>query len=664
MKKKLYTLLMATFLLGGVAFSQDILLESFDDPATIGNWINSTDGSYTLSAAAEYKEGTGAVSLNYNLVADQSWGGSVDMQMNPSGGNFGDLTATDGISFWYKVVTPASETGGVVWNTKLYVSSTGGDEEWHSATGSIIGDASGEWQQAKIAFSAFGIPSWLTTYDGVLYLDRIVKIEMQIVAGAGTTTTGEIIVDGLTTYTEGGATVGTLLEDFEVVGNIGNWINSTAGSHSLSSSSDAVQGDGAACLDYILIADQDWGGSVDMQFTPSADTIYPDLTGEAGIRFNYKVTQPASVTNGVSWNVKLFIHSSGGTEEWHAALTNILGDTSGDWQEAKIPFTNFSIPSWLTTYDGVLYLDQIYTIEMQVVTSMMGLETNGNICLDNLTSYSTGDVTIYDGYGLNDFENPSTTIGSWINSTAGSFTLYASDGAMEGDSAACVDYNLVADQGWGGSVDMQFLPLNDDTVFYDMTDHLGLSFWYKVNTPADVPGNVSFVVKAMVNSTGGVEEWHRTVGGVLANPSGEWTRVLIPFEAFAIPNWLTTYDGVLYQDRIREIQFQILGTDGTTTTGGICFDNLASYDDEEVEPLGTVTPVDSRVNIYPNPASSSLTIDGLENIEVVQIFNLNGSLVSTLKNRSTLDVANLQTGLYILKIHTDTAVYSAKIMKQ
>ena len=85
------------------------------------------------------------------------------------------------------------------------------------------------------------------------------------------------------------------------------------------------------------------------------------------------------------------------------------------------------------------------------------------------------------------------------------------------------------------------------------------------------------VVKVFVNSTGGTEEWHKTIGGVLADESGEWTRVLVPFESFAIPNWLTTHDGILYQDQIREIQFQILGTDGTTTTGDICFDNLNAY---------------------------------------------------------------------------------------
>lgn len=663
MKKNFYTILIAGLLFSGMLHGQDLILESFDDPNAIGNWINSTAGSYTLSGSADAAEGNGAVALNYNLVADQSWGGSVDIEMTPSGGaTYGDLTEMDGISFWYKVTTPASDVSSATWTTKLFVNSTGGWEEWHASLTGVIDDMSGEWTKAEIPFSAFAIPSWLTTYDGVLYQDQVAKIQMQIVSGAGTTVVGEILVDGMGAY--GQMTVaGTLLESFDAVGSIGNWINSTGGSYTFTNSADAVEGAASACLDYVLIADQDWGGSVDLQITPSAGDVFPDLSDDAGVRFNYKVTSPASVTAGVTLNVKLFVNSSGNEEEWHAPVSGVIGDTSGDWQEAKLPFANFSIPSWLTTYDGVLYQDQITKIEVQIVANTMGIETFGALCFDNMTSYSEANVEIFEGFDLNDFNMPSTTVNSWINSNDGSYTVTPSDDTVEGDSSLCLSYNLVADQGWGGSVDMSFIPVDGAPVFQDMTGHLGISFWYKVTDPADVPGNVSFVIKAFVNSTGGSEEWHRTVGGVLANDSGEWTHVLIPFTAFAIPNWLTTHDGVLYQDQISEIQFQILGQEGTTTNGGICFDKLQSYDDEEVM-VGTVTPISGEVKIYPNPTTSQLFIDGLEQVRSVQVFSVNGQLIQTENLSTTIDLSNLQNGFYILKIYTDKQVYSAKVMKQ
>jgi hypothetical protein len=645
----------------GAGGSQDgVLLESFDDPSTIGNWINSTAGSYTLSAASEQNEGTGAVSLEYNLVGDQGWGGSVDMRIE-SGGTFGDLTSTDGISFWYKVITPSSDVASTTWTVKLLVNSTGGVEEWHASLGTVIGDTSGEWVLAKIPYTAFAIPSWMPTLDGVLYLDQIATIDMQIQTAEGVTATGHILVDALVAYAASGTQAGPLLESFDVTGDIDTWINSTAGSYSLSSSDDFVEGEAAACLDYILIADLDWGGSVDMGFAPDS-AYFPDLNGETGVRFNYKVTQPASDASGVNWTVKLFIHSQGQVEQWHASLNNVLGDDSGEWQEAAIPFTSFAIPSWEPSYDGVLYLDSIHRIEMQVLAGSMGVESNGTICLDNLTSYSEASVEIFPGYTLNDMNTPTTGVGSWINSTDGSFNINPSADAAEGDSSVCVGYNLVADLSWGGSVDMQFLP--QDSLFTDMTGHLGLSFWYKVNTPPDTPGNISFLVKLLINSTGGPEEWHRTVGGLLNDMSGEWVQIYIPFTAFAIPSWQTTYDGVLYLDQVREVQFQLLGVAGTTSTGDICFDYLHSYADEEVVTTGIVKEqVPKTVKVYPNPATLELTVADLENIQTIQVFNINGALVKTVNGQNIIDVADLYHGMYFLKIYADKAIYSAKFMK-
>ena len=165
MKKKLYTTLVAFLALCSATVAQDILLQSFDDPAAVGNWMNSDAGSYTLSASADAAEGSGSISIDYNLVADLDWGGSVDIQMEPSGGDtFEDLSGTSGISFWYKVITPASDVNTVNWTTKLFVNSTGGTEEWHASRAGIIDDMSGEWVKVEIPYESFAIPSWMTTY--------------------------------------------------------------------------------------------------------------------------------------------------------------------------------------------------------------------------------------------------------------------------------------------------------------------------------------------------------------------------------------------------------------------------------------------------------------------------------------------------------------------
>ena len=145
MKKRFYTILAACVLFSGIASAQDILLQSFDDPAVIGSWKNTDAGSFTLTGSADAKEGSGSIALSYNLVADQSWGGSVDIQMVPDGATFGDLSETEGISFWYKVITPASDVNTVNWTTKIFINSTGGTEEWYASLTGVINDMSGDW---------------------------------------------------------------------------------------------------------------------------------------------------------------------------------------------------------------------------------------------------------------------------------------------------------------------------------------------------------------------------------------------------------------------------------------------------------------------------------------------------------------------------------------
>lgn len=669
MKKKFYTLIIASFCLMGMTHAQTLLYQSFDDVSTIGNWQNSTAGDYTISQSADAAEGTGSLHLAYNLVGDQGWGGSVDMQFLPDGGVFADASDTEGISFWYKVPAAASEAANVSWNVQLFVTSQGEEEQWLATVGGILDDASGEWQEAKVPFSSFAIPSWLTTYDGVLYKDQITKMQMQIVGQEGTTTTGEIQLDALGAYAAGGTSIGTLIQSFDTSGDITSVQNSDGGSHILSSSTDGVEGMGSTCLLYNLVADQSWGGSVDLSMAPADAAVYPDMSDDDGIRWNYKVITPASESAGVNWNVKLLVNSTGGQEEWHGTTTPIFTDESGEWQEAKLNFSALSIPNWLTTYDGVLRLDSIAGVVMQIVTNNVGLQTAGELCLDNMTSFKD-ESEIFEGQYLNDMEMPLGNIGSWQNSTAGSFSLTSSTDAVEGDSSVCVSYGLVGDQGWGGSIDMQFIPTNGAPTFQDLTDQLGLMVWYKVTTPVDVPANANFVVKIF----DGVdrEEFHKTVGGVLNNPDGEWTRMILPFVDFATPNWLPSVDGVIGRDSIVEVQFQILAPEGATANGALCFDNLRSYDDEEVTdlmdppnpPTSVISLEETEMKIYPNPAYSELFIQGDQILDRIEIFNINGLRAKVItSDTKTINVMDLQNGLYVLKIYSGDEIFSTKFMK-
>lgn len=70
---------------------------------------------------------------------------------------------------------------------------------------------------------------------------------------------------------------------------------------------------------------------------------------------------------------------------------------------------------------------------------------------------------------------------------------------------------------------------------------------------------------------------------------------------------------------------------------------------------------------YPNPASNNLTVSASKNIENVEIFNLIGQKLLSLTpntNNKTIDVSNLNTGVYILKATIEGIKGSYKFVKQ
>ena len=81
------------------------------------------------------------------------------------------------------------------------------------------------------------------------------------------------------------------------------------------------------------------------------------------------------------------------------------------------------------------------------------------------------------------------------------------------------------------------------------------------------------------------------------------------------------------------------------------------------------------VRVFPNPTSDYIHIEGLETGTSIELYDLSGKLVKNekLKNgfgaaqpdKAVLDVKNLSTGTYLLKITSkEGAVGTAKVMKE
>ena len=58
----------------------------------------------------------------------------------------------------------------------------------------------------------------------------------------------------------------------------------------------------------------------------------------------------------------------------------------------------------------------------------------------------------------------------------------------------------------------------------------------------------------------------------------------------------------------------------------------------------------TNIEIYPNPVSGTLMIDGNEDIVYFELYSQVGNLVLAIRNSAQVDTSNLSSGVYFLKI--------------
>ena len=75
---------------------------------------------------------------------------------------------------------------------------------------------------------------------------------------------------------------------------------------------------------------------------------------------------------------------------------------------------------------------------------------------------------------------------------------------------------------------------------------------------------------------------------------------------------------------------------------------------------------DSRVSIFPNPATSIVTIQTEENYNTVAVYDQSGRMVLQRKANTsgTLDISQLSSGVYLLKLEGDDKSYISKLIKR
>lgn len=99
-------------------------------------------------------------------------------------------------------------------------------------------------------------------------------------------------------------------------------------------------------------------------------------------------------------------------------------------------------------------------------------------------------------------------------------------------------------------------------------------------------------------------------------------------------------------------------------------DNVIYFDGvygEEAIPTSTVELSKTDIELYPNPANKTLTIQTEVALDQIEIYSITGTLVAyekTTGNINTIDIDNLSNGIYLLKATSNGASIIQKFVKE
>ena len=97
------------------------------------------------------------------------------------------------------------------------------------------------------------------------------------------------------------------------------------------------------------------------------------------------------------------------------------------------------------------------------------------------------------------------------------------------------------------------------------------------------------------------------------------------------------------------------------------YDAIVNSDCSSNGLLGTVKVenLKDKISLFPNPAREYVTINNAETIENVTLYDVNGRTIKIINGvAKKIEISDLQSGIYFIKIKTKTAFETMKFMKE
>lgn len=243
-----------------------------------------------------------------------------------------------------------------------------------------------------------------------------------------------------------------------------------------------------------------------------------------------------------------------------------------------------------------------------------------------------------------------------------------------------------------------------------------LSFTREINLGADAVGtydlfasgeNIYAVNKSPWGATSGSITTYKTnttefTNNVIANVVGKGVEMVDDILYLGLDNGIGSYDlstGTVINsqiapdpgsasyiaiaaaafDRVNELIYVTI-TDYNTFGEGKVYDlegnHIASFDAtisaeamaiHYVDETAVTDISNAQIQVYPNPTTSLINIESNQKIEAVSVYNELGVMVySTLQEneRFSIDLSNLKTGFYFVRIESDASIITKKVLKQ
>ena len=80
--------------------------------------------------------------------------------------------------------------------------------------------------------------------------------------------------------------------------------------------------------------------------------------------------------------------------------------------------------------------------------------------------------------------------------------------------------------------------------------------------------------------------------------------------------------------------------------------------------LSELSITSKELHLYPNPAQNQLNIKTGLPIQKVQVFDFQGKLVKVVENQKQLDISEIKSGIYLMKIYSEGRILSQKFVKE